>query len=403
MKKNLIINCEICDARNMREEDYLDYERILLNAEIVLVNETSKGILNRLPIQVNTERTLELPPGTSFRILNGDYQLDGTLSLTEDVFLCVNGNLSLRPGCEKLLESGCRIYVNGDVRTPASMAPYLANIFADGEIISIPEGFTELSDVFSVDKYFPARAREHGRYFVRETVKFLDPDLDAATLAKKQVRFSTKNVLALEPLIPHLLELFDETVKFQVIPEGYSYVEGNVSLTDSLVKKYDARLYVDGNLRLKDASSDLISQIQALKVTGTVSLAPAQMDSFQKIDATFQKLVFSKDRQIENIPNVTVDADLLMQSPGGVEICNSVCVRLLEDVPPELILERLSIQNCARIKCSPAQTSALQAVSKNVASISDGTEESSQGGGHFLDLLKQIASSKVINAESYHL
>ena len=63
MKKNLIINCEICDARNMREEDYLDYERILLNAEIVLVNETSKGILNRLPIQVNTERTPGASPG----------------------------------------------------------------------------------------------------------------------------------------------------------------------------------------------------------------------------------------------------------------------------------------------------------------------------------------------------
>ena len=103
---------------------------------------------------------------------------------------------------------------------PQAWLLILRIFFADGEIISIPEGFTELSDVFSVDKYFPARAREHGRYFVRETVKFLDPDLDAATLAKKQVRFSTKNVLALEPMIPHLLELFDENREVSGHPGG---------------------------------------------------------------------------------------------------------------------------------------------------------------------------------------
>ena len=38
MAKKLMINCAICDARNVHEENYAHYEKITLNCAMVLTN-----------------------------------------------------------------------------------------------------------------------------------------------------------------------------------------------------------------------------------------------------------------------------------------------------------------------------------------------------------------------------
>ena len=51
-KKNLMINCDLCDTRHMNEEDYTDFEHIMINGDCLVVNSRSKSILNRLPHDV---------------------------------------------------------------------------------------------------------------------------------------------------------------------------------------------------------------------------------------------------------------------------------------------------------------------------------------------------------------
>ena len=46
-KKNYVLNCDICDARKMKEEDYNNYKNMIINADIVIVSTSSKSILNR--------------------------------------------------------------------------------------------------------------------------------------------------------------------------------------------------------------------------------------------------------------------------------------------------------------------------------------------------------------------
>lgn len=41
-KKSLILNCDVCDSRNMKEEDYRQYETVTINSEVLIVNEVSK-------------------------------------------------------------------------------------------------------------------------------------------------------------------------------------------------------------------------------------------------------------------------------------------------------------------------------------------------------------------------
>ena len=38
-KKTFILNCDVCDARKMKEEDLAAYEQIVINADVLIVNE----------------------------------------------------------------------------------------------------------------------------------------------------------------------------------------------------------------------------------------------------------------------------------------------------------------------------------------------------------------------------
>ena len=37
-KKIYVVNCNICDARKVKEEDLSSYEKIIINADTILVN-----------------------------------------------------------------------------------------------------------------------------------------------------------------------------------------------------------------------------------------------------------------------------------------------------------------------------------------------------------------------------
>ena len=45
----LKITCDTCDARKINEDNYREYEEILISTDEMLVDERSKNILHRLP------------------------------------------------------------------------------------------------------------------------------------------------------------------------------------------------------------------------------------------------------------------------------------------------------------------------------------------------------------------
>ena len=71
-KKNYIVNCDVCDTRKITQESLSGYEQIVINADLLLVDENSRAILNRLPLICNADETLDVdvmwvPMGTARR------------------------------------------------------------------------------------------------------------------------------------------------------------------------------------------------------------------------------------------------------------------------------------------------------------------------------------------------
>lgn len=401
-KKKLIMNCDVCDTRKIKEEDYSQYESILLNTDIMIVSAESKSILSRLPIVNNTDTILELPSDEKINMksVNGSYEITGTTVVSENTMLTVNGSLIINPGTEDVLKNYARIIVNGSVKYPESLESYLNNMMVNGATSSYPDDSTVLKSTFEIDKYFPIRAREGAKYYVDSKVILTDKDVDVKKLAEKNVQFITKKFIVRESKLEESVPLFDEQVEFVVIPDDMAFVNDDVELDEAVVNKYGTRLYIYGDLDITDESVPVLEKIEKLVVKGEVSFLSRNLEAFKAVDAEYDELNVQKGRHFENSVSVTVDNSILEHSPEGIQIENTATVKIAEDVSVESILEKLHIENCANVFCSDNQISAVQAVCENVAHVGS-AEDKDNPMGDIFGMLKNAMNTKIVNADEY--
>lgn len=402
-QKNYLLNCDVCDTRKMKEEDYSGYEKMMINTDLVIVSPSSKSILNRLPLTLNHDCTIEFEDDAEIKVqaINGSYEITGTTAVHEHTLLSVNGDLTIYPGTEESLQKYEKIHVNGSVTCPKSLEGCLTKLSANGSVSVYPDDCVILDDTFIVDKYFPLRAREGRKYYVKDMVIVQDKSAHMEKLVQKNVQFITRQLIVPEEMAEACVELFDEKAEFTVTPAGMTLHYGDAVLNEQLVEKDGDCIYVYGNLTIPDNANlrALSDSITKLTVKGNVTLKKNQAEDFKKLNAEYSELTFKwEGRLIENKISVKIDKTLLESSPDKVLVRSTAAAKIAPDITPELILDRLVIENCAKVSCSEEQESAVAAVSQNIAAIvKESSKELSEMSGGFDDLL----STKVINADSY--
>ena len=404
-KINYVLNCDICDTRKMREEDYNHYKKMIINADIVIVSTASKSIINRLPVTINQDFTIEIADAVEaeLKVISGSYEITDSMAVWEHTLLIVNGELNIHSGTKEILEKYEKIHVNGSVRCAESVSGYLTKLSSSNSVAIYPDDCMILNDTFIIDKYFPLRAKEGSKYYVKDKVIIQDKSIDLQKLAEKNIQFVTDQLIIPEEMVESCIELFDEKVEFVIIPAGMTLHYGDAVLSEDLLKKEGDSIYVYGNLTVpKDVRLDILDEmISKLIVTETVVLMRNQEVSFKKLNVDYQRLEFKwEGRTIENKPSIHVDKILLENSPDKVLVKNTATIKIAEDVMPELILNRLMIKNCARVLCNENQKSAVAAIAQNVAQIGESGGEEQKG---MMSELKELLSAKVINADSYIL
>lgn len=402
-KKKLLINCDLCDTRNMKEEDYTHFEQITINTDLILVSGNSKSILNRLPVVINQDKMIELPEGMNVAVktINGSCRITGSTVVSEHTLLIVNGSLTIESGTEAVLEKYEQIVVNGSVICPRSLEGHLGRLSVNGLTTIYPDGCTILKKNFVMDKYFPLRAKDHAKYYAKKSVTVKDEDVDISRLIEKNVQFITETVILPENKVEECAGIFDEEAEFVVVPEGMKLITGDVTLDEKLIRKEGNRLFVYGDLEFaKSADINRIAEsLEKLIVKGKISVREEQMEVFERIDTEYEELeLLDNKRVIANVMRVKIDRALLENCEAGVRVCNAAKVILAEEVDCALIQEKLSLANCAKVSCSEEQEGAVAAVSQNVAQIGQQDED---GAGDIFGMTKSIADTKLVNADEY--
>lgn len=392
----LIINCDVCDARKAKTEELSRYESIVINTNVMLIDERSKAVLNSLPVNCNAVEFLEMAGEVEVMAVNGNYELNDATRAAPNSLLIVNGHLTVQPSAAAVIDRFVKIFVNGSLRYPQSMAPLLQAVRLNGCSECIPDGCEVLRNPnFTISKYFPSMAKENRAYYARDSMILWDTSVDIGALTAKNVRFVTPKFICAEALLSQAAVMFDENTELMEIPTGCAFMDSEVLLTVDLTEHHNGRMFVNGNLLLNQDSTPAIRKIQKLVVNGEVHLYENQWQEFKKMDATYQKINVIKGQQIKDRLSLKIDRALLNSNPGHFKIVNCVCVTLDQAIPPEEILNRLTFVNCACIQCSPKQRGAVETVGKNTAHIDTGEE---QHTGQ-----ENLANIKIINSGKYIL
>lgn len=361
-RKKLILNCEVCDSTKLREENYRHFEEITINAEVLVVNDTSKGILNRLPVRLNIERTIESAEEMEVKIVNGAYEIRAGMVPQRPIILDVNGSLKVWPGTEEILRKYECMIINGTAEFPEGLRASMDKMLINGQVRTYPEDSVVLEDDFILDSYFPIRAREGLRYFARNAIVIQDADVDLFKLLQKKVRLLTPRLIVPECRLEESAMLVDADADFVVVPEGLTLLQGDIVLDEDVIHREGGKLFVYGDLKLDEKVNmeSLQSGLDTLIVTGMVTINKDQQEGFRKIHAQYKELrVLEQERMLQGMGTVRLDKKLFDCSPNGIRIGSAVKVVIEEDVTPEMLINGLKGINCLQIECNEEQESAL--------------------------------------------
>lgn len=404
-KRNLMINCDVCDARNAKEEYLSGYEQIMINTDLLLVSAESRGVLERLPAICNTDNTLEVDDDANLIFQNRSTEINSKSVFPADTVLAVNGDLLIHSDTSRqTLETLRAVNVTGSLLCPASLLTCIKDLYVTGEIKSYPDDCVVLPPVFTPDEYFHLRAKEGQKYYAEQEIRLIAPGIDLGTLRDKKVQFISPRFFVPAEKAADALELFNETASMEVIPQGYVFVDTGKELSESLLKKYGNRLFFRGDLTLTEGSIPLLSRLEKLYVSGTILVPENLAEDFYQFDVECSSVKVVKEekrRILENSPRIVLNKDILTASPQGVLVRNCAVLTIEENITPQDILDHVEIVNCARVDCAENQKAAVYQKSTNVPQIGSREENGEPSG--MLGILLNLAETKMINADKYVL
>lgn len=405
--KQMMVNCATCDMRSVSEQTLQSYEQITVNAASVLVTAQTKELINRYNVKLNAAEVIEVPSGENVRVLshNGAYELtaDGKPNSGETALLWVNGALTIGADALEAAQAFYKIQVNGAVTMPKSMSGRLSNLSVNGSVSTYPDGAILLRRNAEIDKTFPLRAKENAIYWAARRLVFTDTALDTEKLAGRNVRFASKSAIVAESLAEAVTPLLSEDTDIMIVPDGTKFINYPLKLNKRFLKKCGTKVFYNADLTVEPDANEVLPEIEYLYVNGSVKLPEELVDAFEDAVDHYEELIVQKQvgKVIEDHVRATVDMALLETYPDGIRITDCAMVHLAKDVPPEMILERLSVEDCAQVFCTPEQEAAVTAVSKDVAMIGGKDEESGFATDMVTGMLHLNPSVKVVNASEY--
>jgi hypothetical protein len=381
MAKTLKIDAALCDLRKVQEETLAAYESIEIDAAVVLTNARARTLLTRYPVHIDCAQIVDIEEPVALSVANGKVTLSAAdcPANRSDAkkYLMINGILTIQPDAGEALRQYVGVSVNGSVECPRSLAGQIPGLQVNGLTAVYPDEAIRLNRTAVLDRTFLLRAKENALYWAAKRIIAVAPDLDAAALAAKGVRFETREAILGESLAPVLVPLFEESTDLVIVPDGTGVVQDDLELTDAALRRYGPKLYILGDLELTEDSARALRKLEYLHVAGAVELPAALEEEFAALHADYAELHVIKGRKLSGMSRVQITRPMLLDAAEGLFVTGCARVTLDETIEPELIRQKLTLQGCARVLCTEAQVGAVYDIANDVAHIGGDTSESS--------------------------
>ena len=408
MAQKLVINCATCDARNVLEENYAHYEHIAVNCAMMLASSNAKTVLNKLPFTLNCANVLELEEGVDLRTVNGSGEIkSGDAVSAAKFYMVVNGALTIGPDTQKQLSQCVGITVNGSLTCPESIYAQLSGVNVNGATTCYPDAAIVLRRSAVIDKLFALRAK-NSLYWSSRRMIMVDPGLDAERLREKGAHFSAKEVIIAQSKVEALIDLIDEEAEIIIVPDGTAVLTNDITLSAAVLRRCGRQLYVLGDVTVSEDAA-VLDEVEYLNVRGDVKVPEELREKLLAVLSGISgevKTAKPMGAVLQDKPFVKITKWMLEQQPDGIFVSDCAAVKIADDVPKELIVQRLHIEDCAIVKCSEQQEDAVTMVCTDVGQVGAAGGDGMDVGGVLRDALgavKGALDTKVINAADYVL
>lgn len=409
MAKKLMINCATCDARNALEENYAHYEQITINCAMVLTSPAAKAVMNKLPFTLNCANVLEIEGDVDLRTINGSSEIkSGDVVPTSKYYMVVNGALTIGPDTQKQFAQCVGMTVNGSLTCPESVYALLNGVNVNGSTTCYPDGSIVLKRNAVIDKLFMLRAK-NSLYWSGRRMIMVDPELDADKLKTKGVTFSTKEAIISQSKAASLIDMIDERTEIIIVPDGTAVVLDDITLDEDTLRRYGKQLYVIGDVTVPE-DADALDELRYLNIRGDVKVPQEHKEKLLTVLTEISgevKIAKPKGATLEDKPIVKITKWMLEQQPLGIDVCDCAVVKIADDIPKELIVERLHIEDCGVVKCCEELEDAVTMICADCGAVGSAEGEDGMGIGDMLKDamggIKGALETKVINAADYVL
>jgi len=409
MAKKLMINCASCDARNALEENYAHYEKITINCAVVLTSPKAKAVMNKLPFALNCATVLEVDGDVDLRTVNGSSEIKSSdVVPVSKYYMLVNGSIAIGPDTHEQLAQCVGMTINGSLTCPESIYTTLNGVKVNGSTTCYPDGAIVLKRNAVIDKLFALRAKDSLYWSARRMI-MVDPELDADKLISKGATFSTKEAIIAQSKVEALIDLIDEKTEIIIVPDGTAVILDDITLDADTLCRYGNSLYVIGDATVPK-EADILDKLTYLNIRGDAKVPQEHKDKLLTVLTEISgeiKITKPKGASLEDKPFVKITRWMLEQQPMGIDVCDCAIVKIADDIPKELIVERLHIEDCAVVKCSEEQEDAVSMICSDVAQIGSSENDDGMGIGEIMKSamggIKGVLDTKVINAAEYVL
>ena len=368
--KNLKVEAAVLDLRHLSEETLASYAKVEMEAALVLMGPGTEALLARHSVGLSAAMTQRCGEDTTVSMVNGKMTLSAARKPEEPVVLIVNGKLDIEPDAADTLQAYEKIVVNGRALCPESLAGLVTEkCTVNGKLSVYPDEAVVLKENVRLDRLFLLRAQNR-LYWTEKRFVAVDPKLDAEALAAKGARFAAPKALLAEKFAETLVPLFNESTELAILPEGTALVDDDLTLDAKALCRYGTKLYVTGDVTVAPDAAEALAKMEYLHADGDVTLPAALEEAFYAIpDAEYSEVRVLKGKLFNGSMNAKIDAGVLALDPDGVSCIDCAVVTLDEGLTPEEIMGELRLDSCAVVRCTAAQESAVNTVSKDVAVV----------------------------------
>lgn len=372
--KDLSVNAVVLDLRKLSQETLDAYEKCSMNAAVALITPRVQGLLAEKGVRLNVTSCInEENLSVKVNALNGKVTLDDTGVPEGKVVLVVNGILTLKPETAAALEHYEKIMVNGKLYCPASLASAaLSKCSVNGEVSIYPDEAVVLNGVVKLDRSFLFRAQPK-LYWTDWMFVAVDPKLDAPALAASGATFAGRKAVLTESNAKVLAPLFADDTELMILPDGTAFLDDDLELSASALRRNGDRLYVMGDVTIPEKAGELLEKIEYLHAEGTIFLPDTLEEAVDVIpELEYQELRVLHGHTLIGKPMLWLGKEMLDLYPDGVTCVDCAMVKLDKALEPDTIAKKFVFDGCAMVFCTELQQNAVSAVSKNVAQIQTG-------------------------------